>query len=374
MAEELIMIHLPEEEQLNIGILSKLFAKTSESYKYFWMLAILKNVEDKKKRMSYHELVDEMIATAWYMVTEYHLSLGYNDRLERFILNANQKCAVKTSGSKLELQLAFEENVPKEFKNIHIELTKNVPYWLQTPFKKGKAISQYKQMIQWVNDNPQDFMYCFEQEKQTDNTIVLNDIWFDYFDKNQLIIKDWVKYQLILYLEKRNPGVPGIADKLEPFKERKLEDIRKYWKKVITCIPVHEIYTGKEMNEENLRIYGKMSVDHFIPWQYTANDELWNLTPTFHKINSSKNNGLPPAQTMDSLIEQQYEILQLNRSKKELENMWQKCMDKSVFDKEAREKLYRGEPTKEEFKKNYLSIIMPVYSAAKKAGFTEWNY
>ena len=37
----------------------------------------------------------------------------------------------------------------------------------------------------------------------------------------------------------------------------------------------------------------KISVDHFVPWQYVAHDELWNLHPTTKSINSSKSNNLP---------------------------------------------------------------------------------
>ena len=37
----------------------------------------------------------------------------------------------------------------------------------------------------------------------------------------------------------------------------------------------------------------KMSIDHFVPWQYVAHDELWNLSPTTPSINSKKGNKLP---------------------------------------------------------------------------------
>ena len=34
-------------------------------------------------------------------------------------------------------------------------------------------------------------------------------------------------------------------------------------------------------------------VDHFIPWSFVMNDELWNLMPMDSALNSSKSNRLP---------------------------------------------------------------------------------
>ena len=36
-----------------------------------------------------------------------------------------------------------------------------------------------------------------------------------------------------------------------------------------------------------------ISIDHFVPWSYVANDEIWNLHPTTKSINSAKSNNLP---------------------------------------------------------------------------------
>ena len=37
----------------------------------------------------------------------------------------------------------------------------------------------------------------------------------------------------------------------------------------------------------------KYNVDHFIPWSFVMNDELWNLMPMDSSLNSAKNNRLP---------------------------------------------------------------------------------
>lgn len=59
-------------------------------------------------------------------------------------------------------------------------------------------------------------------------------------------------------------SVPGIADKLMPPQERKLEKVKKYWKLILTLEPVKEIYGGNILTEKDI------SIDHFVPWSYVA--------------------------------------------------------------------------------------------------------
>ena len=76
---------LPYSDELNTGYLARLFDNTSECYKLFWFKAIVTAVGNGKLVLTYEELIDKMIADAWYMVTEYHLNLGPKDTLEAVI-------------------------------------------------------------------------------------------------------------------------------------------------------------------------------------------------------------------------------------------------------------------------------------------------
>jgi len=64
---------------------------------------------------------------------------------------------------------------------------------------------------------------------------------------------------LVEYLQRRNPNVSGVIDKLYPPQERKLEYIQKYWKLIMTVRPVVEIYGNGMLNEKDI------SIDHFVP-------------------------------------------------------------------------------------------------------------
>ena len=94
-------MQLPQSDELDIQRLGRLFDNTSECYKFFWFQAIITKVLEGKEIITYEELIDEMIADAWYMVTEYHLNMGPKDTLERYQQNQQyktlreEKCSVR---------------------------------------------------------------------------------------------------------------------------------------------------------------------------------------------------------------------------------------------------------------------------------------
>ena len=79
-------MQLPYSDMLEIQNLSRIFDNTSECYKFFWFQAIVSKVLEGKQHITYDELINEMIADVWYMVTEYHLNLGPRDTLESSLI------------------------------------------------------------------------------------------------------------------------------------------------------------------------------------------------------------------------------------------------------------------------------------------------
>ena len=128
-------MQLPYSEELNIEHLGRLFDNTSECYKFFWFKAIVEKVIQGKRELSYEELVDEMIADAWYMVTEYHLNLGPKDTLENLVILIKKKYPELKSCEKKPTILDFlRKTEDKEIISKTRTLTYNVPYRLQAPF------------------------------------------------------------------------------------------------------------------------------------------------------------------------------------------------------------------------------------------------
>ena len=87
--------------------------------------------------------------------------------------------------------------------------------------------------------------------------IILNEGWKDYLQKNYKVIKGWIYYKIVCFLQKRNPNVPAIAFKIEAPKSRNLTRATSLWKEIITFKNINDIYTGMDFTEENKLFYNK---------------------------------------------------------------------------------------------------------------------
>lgn len=365
-------MQLPYEEELEIGYLSRLFDKTSECYKFFWFKAILKKIREGRDNFTYEELVDEMIADAWYMVSEYHLNLGPKDNLESVVNYIVQANSFKPSEKNSEILKYLKSGADSEVMRMKKILIKNVPYRLLSPFMpdvKGKELEgSMVKRIKIINKQER-LLYNIGYYNGLDTKIYIMPEWYLYIRKNMEIIKGWLEYKMIVYLQKRNPNVPGIADKLYPPQERNLPEIRNYWKMIMEFQPIHEIYGNNELDSE------KISIDHFVPWSYVAHDELWNLHPTTAEINSSKSNKLPDWNIYFPLLARlQYLSYQMIWKYDRIHDEFDKCAKEHLNNDDIRYRLYRNGLSKEEFFHQLNDTIHPVYDSAKNSGFTNWIY
>lgn len=119
--------------------------------------------------------------------------------------------------------------------------------------------------------------------------IELNPAWIDYLLANAGVLKSFCYWKLSLYLQKHNPNVPDIPNKLvKPAKRNSLNEQRKFWNIILDEIgSVDCIYTNKKLNT------GNFAVEHFIPYAFVSHDLMWNLIPADQSFNCSKNDKLP---------------------------------------------------------------------------------
>ncbi len=324
-------MNLPYSEELNIENLGRLFDNTSECYKFFWFKSIISKITDEHKtELTFDELVNDMITAAWYMVTEYHLNLGPSDTLESVVQMIKHKSPKLKSNEKKSVILSYLENC------------------------NDKDILQLKRTLTYNG---------------LSTKIFIQEDWARYIEKNKEIIEGWLEYKLILYLQRRNPSVPGIADKLYPPQERKLDKVKKYWKLITSLTPIHDIYG------QNLLMEGDLSIDHFIPWSYVAHDELWNLNPTTRSINSSKSNNLPDWDIyFDRLATQEFQAYQLMWENDTVHDLFRTCAKDHLNNNEIKYHLYRGGLEYQEFAIELEKVILPVYQSAQNCGFSTWKY
>ncbi len=365
-------MNLPYSDQLNIAALSRLFDNKSECYKLFWFQAILGKVCAGETDISYEDLIDEMIADAWYMVTEYHLNLGPRDTLEKAVDHIYKTTGILPSVKKpdiLDWLKQCKDPVVVKYKR---DLTLNVPYRLQAPFLEKFRTNTWncgtKELANRIN-RQKHLLYYFDEVSSLLTRIHIDPDWAVYLKENQEILRGWIQYNMILYLQRRNPSVPGISDKLYPPQERKLEHVKKYWKLLCSLEPFHEIYNGVEMTRNNI------SIDHFVPWSYVAHDEFWNLHPTTRSINSSKSNNLPDWDHYFPLLaDLEYHSYRMIWTYDAARKAFDKCAREHLNNPDIAGRLYREGLGKESFAGQLSEVIYPVYQSAKNCGFRNWEY
>ena len=361
-------MNLPQSAYLDIGKLSRIFDKKSESYKLFWFKAIVDEVCNGNVEPTYEELIDNMIAEAWYMVTEFHLNLGPSDTLEKAVKHLAEISNIKNCEKReklLNLIKDCDDNQLKEYKRT---LTRNVPYRLQAPFLNVTWEKSVKVLADQINHHDR-LMYYFSQINGMETRIIMDKDWTRYIEINQEIIKGWIELNMITYLQRRNPSVPGIVDKIHPPQERKLQDIRKYWKMVIDVDKFYDIYGNNLLEKTDL------SIDHFVPWSYVAHDEFWNLHPTTRSINSQKSNGLPQWEKYFPKLSQiEYASYKVMWEHDEIHKEFEKCAREHLNNQDVKGRLYREGLNFDQFKETLSDILEPVYQSAENAGFTQWTY
>ena len=362
---------LPYSQELNIKYLQRLFDNMSECYKPFWFQAIIDKVAEGKQVLSYEELIDDMIADAWYMVLEYKLNLGPADTLEVLVLDAQKVTGLKSSEKKEKIISAIQSTSDRNLQRKKNTLALNVPYRLQAPFLhqlKGKSWNCPLSELAARIDEHEGIIYRFITINGLNSLIKIAPEWITYIRSNYEILCGWIQYNLIQYLQRRNPSVPGIPNKLKPPQERKLTKVQNLWKSIIEIEPMHEIYESSQITPKD------MSIDHFVPWSYVAHDELWNLSPTTKSINSQKSNRLPEWDIyFPALRALQYHAYDIAWKYPQVHKEFDKCIKEHVNNSDVLHKLYLPEITESEFYYNLEEIIHPVYVAAQNTGFESWK-
>lgn len=276
----------------------------SYCYKFYWLEAIVQLISQDKKEASYDEIINEMIANAWYSVLEFHVHLSgiwgdgqSKDSLEKAVWKLHTLSGLPGNASKVEIKNKILE-FDHELHEAKMTLTQNVPYKALSGFANksseridlnssaGRMMAYYNRLHHIEGPLP----YTFGDQKGLDRIITFQEPWIRMIQDHMVAILGWIQYEKVRWLQNNNPEVPGLIYKLAPLddKMRKLSHVRKLWEGVLDTTGIIDVFKGEPIRKE------AYDVDHFIPWSFVMNDELWNLMPMDSSMNSSKSNRLPP--------------------------------------------------------------------------------
>jgi hypothetical protein len=366
---------------------SRMMKDPSYCYKFYWLEAIVQIVSRGVVETSFDEIINEMICNAWYSVREFHVHLSglpndgvIKDALERAVLRLAELADLPANASKEEVCNAIRKHDlhDLELKNAKEQLTNMVPYRALAGFftKTGltpdwESARRMVAYIERINREIVTLPYTLGLSSKLKKEVYLHPTWVKMIQDNTVSILGWIQYEKVRWLQNNNPEVPGLVYKLVPMDEKmhKLVNVRKLWEGILGLSEVRDVFTGDVVASD------KYDVDHFIPWSFVMNDELWNLSPMDSSLNRQKSNKLPK---WDPFFERfaynQFLMYGFVYEKPEIHKRFEACFRDNLHSIWAGQELYRPDNSREEFYNILQKNMRPVYDSAKRQGYEVWNW
>jgi hypothetical protein len=293
---------------LNTGPLASLFKDTTNAYKFYWFLAIIDAVAKRdERRIRTKDLAWTMVEQVWYPLNYFKLSFGKQDQFKAKadlmtpFVDASSKTSIYEQ-VKSQMEYASFQQVESEV----FTLTRYVPFRFLRPFlpelRGTKSDQEVNKLIhkQAATYEPGQIPYHFDGD-----CIIIHDAWMDYIRGNLGLLRDFCYWHLAQFVQKHNPHVPGILQKLQKPEHRSMELNRAGWTQFIRLSGLVQcIYSGQPVTEP-------FSLDHFLPWSFVTHDLNWNVVPIPTAVNSSKGANLPHLKNyLPALIELQWRFVQ----------------------------------------------------------------
>ena len=370
------------QNNLDLEGFSNMMKDPSYCYKFYWLEAIVNLISEGIEETTFNDIIDEMISNAWYSVVEFHIHLSgvvsgtIKDGLERAVLKLCDISDLKSSASKMEIKDAIKTH-NTELLQEKKQLTNMVPYRALAGFfarhdqnVKWDSITRLISYIEEFNKTYEQMPYILGTSPNLQKEVIFSKDWIRMIQDNTVAILGWIQYEKVKWLQNNNPDVPGLVYKLAPLNEkmRKLANVRKLWTSIMDLHEIHDVFTEDVIKVDDF------DVDHFVPWSFVMNDELWNLMPMDSGLNSSKSNKLPKWDPFfKKFAENQYIMYEEIYSQEAIRKLFEKCYRDNLHSIWANQELYRQGNSREVFYKILETNMKPVYDSARRQGYQLWE-
>ncbi len=370
--------------------LSKVFQKTATSYKFLFFKTILDilgltgNLKEKRASIPLKHFYLFFLVNSWYPISTFKLSFGKIDQIGEFILNlkknSREKSLLAYDIDYYDLDRILIHTHDAYYKEIFDTLDKFVKYRFLTPYmteelrgiKDEKKNDKIRELLEIDFKTEKKYPYHFDYKNEVEY-LVINSTFDEYVSSNFAIIYDWWRWNFAEYLSKKNPFTPAILFKIESPKKRNLANARIYWNSIIQLSEGRTkcIYSGKIINSPK-----GLSLDHFLPWSFLPNDQIWNIIPTINTINSSKSDNLPTRDYIEKFIDFQIESLSLyvaNIDKPVVHKISKSTLAEEFKVSESVNLL--GMLQNKNLRQSYNDSVVRYYNMAEEQGFSSnWKY
>lgn len=144
--------------------------------------------------------------------------------------------------------------------------------------------------------------YSFSRK---DEWLRLNPQMYDFLCRHKVMVEKLNYFEWARFLEKVNDEerTARLLSKIDESSRR--SNLSAYRQMLYDEFEQHNcFYCGRRLQE------GKAHVDHFIPWSFIKDDNLWNFVLACPECNTKKNDKLPDRVYLDKLLERNRQLAQ----------------------------------------------------------------
>ena len=194
-------ITLPPHAEIDVQAFSRVFDKTTTTYKFLWLLAILKIVESKNEPViKLRDISREAINLAVGPICKLNLKFGASDGIKEHINCTSKKVPV-------EMLVIIEKYAPRRLLTpfFDSDLTRS-----EDP-PKNKKIKELANAA-FHHKFPPPYRFVGNNDNPA---IEIHPAWMNYWTTNMAIVRNWAIWHWTIFLEKRNPGISDIFNKIK---------------------------------------------------------------------------------------------------------------------------------------------------------------
>jgi len=301
-----------ELEQLFIGIITK--GKKDNTYKF----ALAKYLLDKSRsqtiiqdiKIDYKDIAKAFLKYYWVQECKYKIKQDFKTKKQPMVINIIQNiCGTEYISDSYNEYFKKNKKIKNDIIfNIEKECLKDV-----IPRFQPRDNNMFFIHNHILHPKGKKFVMPIENDRY----IILNGKSITFFKNNyellhKALILEWAKF-----LEKTN-FTPRLISKIENLGENKRKSLLSFRKKLLEMKNHNCFYCNHDLEDK------KIHVDHFIPWSYIYEDEIWNLVLSCSDCNSKKSDYLANEKCLDKL-EKRNNINHLTVVNKDLREYYYNC-------------------------------------------------
>ena len=261
-------------------------SKNDTSYKFGFLKSIIDNLYnvDSDLKLTFDQLFSKFGEIYWNLVLKYGLrqkAATYDNRetsLERVLHAAVVK---------------YRINEPIPYESLTPEMMIDISHQIKVKCKEN--------VVGALFEDTKRLFYSFSKKEEW---IQINPEMYSFICKHKVIIEKLNYYEWAKFLEKVNEesSATKLLNKIDESSKR--NNLSKYRNILYDEFESKNcFYCGKSLKADQIH------VDHFIPWSFVKDDNLWNMVLSCPQCNMKKRDRLPDVLFLNRIVERNHSLL-----------------------------------------------------------------